>query len=239
MDTDLEKTLRDSLRNRSLGVTEDRLRRPTRRPARVSTPHAGSGRLWPALAGVAVIAVVVAVAVFVRSGGNAVFRQPAAGPQNSTSRLGQTEPAKSPVSMYVRNCTHGAKCAPGLAPPSTIHLTVHGKQFALLPGQSTTLELKLQHPIVISLSIDSPTGAAVQDIWLTVNSYPSGFGPVRPTGRAEILTHHAGLLSPGQAVTASWTPVALFGTTKLDLTLEFGIGDFGIGTALAHLNIKS
>jgi hypothetical protein len=79
--------------------------------------------------------------------------------------------------------------------------------------------------VTISITISSPTGATVKGVYLVVNSYPSGVGSGGPTGKVKILYHHAGQLATNHSITASWIPETLFGTNRLDLTLDYSVGD--------------
>lgn len=131
------------------------------------------------------------------------------------------------------------KCAPPAAPPTTIHLSLAGRTFALTPGQRHPVSVRAGRPLPITITISSPTGATVKDTYLVVNSYPSGFGFGKPTGKVKILDHHAGPLKPNRSINASWIPEILFGTNRLDLSLYYVVGDAGIGAAIARMTVTT
>jgi hypothetical protein len=124
-----------------------------------------------------------------------------------------------------RSCP--GKCPPPSAPSTTIHLSVASHSFLLRVGESHSVTLTLGESIPIVVSIASPTGATVSDVYLAVNSYPSGLNSGVPSGKLKILSSHVGTLNQGQPVATTWTPGPLFGTNSLDLTLAYTVGDSG------------
>jgi hypothetical protein len=131
------------------------------------------------------------------------------------------------------------KCPAPEPPPTTIHLSLAGQTFALTPGQSHPISIRLGRPVTISITISSPTGATVKGVYLVVNSYPSGVGSGGPTGKVKILYHHAGQLATNHSITASWIPETLFGTNRLDLTLDYSVGDTAIGSPIANMTLTT
>jgi hypothetical protein len=157
-----------------------------------------------------------------------------------TSASGDSTPpgsARTPPIPY--SCPSGAKCPPPPLPPTTVQLTlnrhryVHG--FGAPSGREPHLTVATGRPITITILIKAPDKVAVGGVWLTINGYPSGFGPSHPTGKFKLLTHQVGPLPAGQEITTSWTAATLFKTNALDLTIEFNLDDTRVGAPIAHL----
>jgi hypothetical protein len=129
-------------------------------------------------------------------------------------------------------------------PPTAVRVSVNGRQFvrgfdAPSSGREPRLHLAVGQSIALAVWIKAPVGVYVGDVWLTVNAYPSGFGYGRPTGKFRLLKHVSGRVSADQAITASWTATRLFDADALDLTIEFTLGDAGVGSPLAHVELTS
>jgi hypothetical protein len=124
-------------------------------------------------------------------------------------------------------------------PPTTVHLSLGGQTFLLAPGRSHPINIRSGRPLPITITISSPSGATVKDVYLTVNSYPSGIASGVPTGKVKILNHHAGRLEPNQSISATWIPQSLFGTNRLDLSLDYSVGEAGVGTIIANMTLTT
>jgi hypothetical protein len=192
---------------------------------RAAPPTRHSSRLTVAtVAAVAATVIVLAIIVSITAHHPPVRDHPALGGRSA--------------SVSARGCPQFEKCPPPQPPKNTIELTIGGRAYSLRDGAAVSITLHPGSAAHIAVAIASPTGAPVADVWLTVNSYPSGDDGGRPSGKARVLSHHSGPLAPGQKVTAIWSPVALFGTRRLDLTLYYSIGDAGVSTIIAKLSIR-
>lgn len=130
----------------------------------------------------------------------------------------------------------GKNCRPPATPRFVVHLSADGKPVPRPAGGSRRTPIKIGHPVNLSVSIDRASGVDVRDVYLVVNSYPSGMiDGAAPSGRVKVLAHHVRTLPPGELVEATWTATPLFGTDKLDVTVDFTIADAGIGWTAGEL----
>jgi hypothetical protein len=60
-----------------------------------------------------------------------------------------------------------------------------------------------------------------------------------PTGDIHILAHHTGALSQDETLTATWTPGKLFGSSHLNLNLDYSIATGDTGGTLANLTLTN
>lgn len=138
------------------------------------------------------------------------------------------------------SCPPGANCAPPILAAATgVHLSIGNHRYNLSPAQAASVPLRIGDPVTITIRIDRPVSLEVSNMFLSVNSYPSGSGPNGPTGKERTLIHHPGPIALGDSVATTWTPQILYGTDNLDLTVEYGIGKADIGYAVAHLRLHS
>jgi hypothetical protein len=138
-------------------------------------------------------------------------------------------------------CPAWAKCPPPLDSAAiTVHLTIAGHEYSLRgSGQAPTVTLNHGARTLIVVSIDRPAALPVSNLYLSVNSYPSGSGPPGPIGREHTIMHDTGSLQSGSFARAEWTPTALFGTSNLDLTLEYSEAVATVSYVIAHLHVSN
>jgi len=127
------------------------------------------------------------------------------------------------------------KCPAPVGPSFAVRVSVDGGQMPTRGARRT--QIKIGRPTHISVSIERASGADVRDVYLVVNSYPSGIDRGRPSGRVKILAHHVASLGPNDTVQAVWTPTPLFGTTNLDVGVDFAIGNEGVGWPAGTLQL--
>lgn len=139
-------------------------------------------------------------------------------------------------------CATGTPCGsrkcggPATEPRYTVRLALDGKPVPFAPSRRTPV--KIGRPVRIDVYIDPPTDVPVSDVYLAVNSYPSGNDRGTPVGRLKILTHHVAAVARGEPVTAEWTPRPLFDTKQLDVSADFTIGDTGIQRVVGRLQLE-
>lgn len=130
----------------------------------------------------------------------------------------------------------GKNCPPPQLPKFTVHLTIDGKP-APTPNGTRRIPINIGRLVRLAVWIDRAGAVDIQDVYLVVNSYPSGIDRATPSGRVKVLAHHSGSLSVGDSVQATWTPTPLFGTDKLDVTVDFTIAGSGVGWTAANLQL--
>jgi hypothetical protein len=188
----------------------------------------GPRRRLPMLATVIIVAIIAVLAAALAWSG----RGNDAGPAAATNSSGTHHPY---------SCPPGAKCPPPQPPPTTITLTIDGKPYKESPGTVATglrpLTISAGQRVVISLRMQSTPHLYLGDVWLTVNSYPSGVDGGHPSGKYVPLIHHAGALAPAQILSTSWTATSMFNTHALDLTITFTVGNSTVGSIIAQLKI--
>lgn len=167
-----------------------------------------------------------------------VFAASTACTSGGTHAVGPTDATHS------YSCARGERCAPPQPPATTIELGIDGHHYTGRPGQLLTgqqpVRVTTGHHVVVQVGIQAAANIRVSDVWLTVNSYPSGFdgSPDHPSGKYRVVLHHAGTLHGAQQLVGYWTAKRLFGTGALDLSAHFAVGDFGIGVVLGHLDVE-
>ena len=140
-------------------------------------------------------------------------------------------------------CPPGAKCPGPPAPPSTVALSINGQHYEGQPGQLLTyrrpLHVKAGRRLHFGVRIKAPAGVRVSDVWLLVNSYPSGFGADGPSGKYKLVLHHPGAVTATQRLVGSWRASSLFHTHELDLSINYTVGNGSVDWAIAHMTVTS
>jgi hypothetical protein len=145
-----------------------------------------------------------------------------------------------PSSSDSYSCPPGAKCPGPPLPSITVSLTIDGKTYSNSYGKVAStrrLAFAAGTRVPIALSLRTPSDNRISNVWLTINSYPSGVRYNHPTGKYRLLARHPGTLSPAQHLTATWTAARLFHTGRLDLTATFDIGNAGTSGVVANLQV--
>lgn len=138
------------------------------------------------------------------------------------------------TSTSAKSCGN-RKCPAPAGPSFTIRMAIDGKQVPLSFSRRTPI--KIGRPVRIDVYVDRPSGVDVKNVYLVVNSYPSGIDRGTPSGRVKILTHHVGSILQRQPVTARWTPEPLFGTRQLDVHVDFEMAGSGVGSTAGRLQL--
>jgi hypothetical protein len=82
--------------------------------------------------------------------------------------------------------------------------------------------------VKIGVQVHGPADVRVHDVYLFLGGARYGLGPgEQPSGHVHVLTHILGTLPPKQAITANWTAVRLFGSSRLTPAVQFEV-DFPI-----------
>jgi hypothetical protein len=137
------------------------------------------------------------------------------------------------------NTSASGRRGPAAVPAVTIHLDVGGQQFALPNGGSRNIDLRIGHPVPITVAFTIPAGDTVKDVYLVVSGPNDvGFG-AGPTGKVKILKHHDGPLAPGQSVSVTWSPTPVFDSNPVTLWVYYTFGGTGINDPIAQLHLSS
>jgi len=137
-------------------------------------------------------------------------------------------------------CTYATPCnarkcgGPATVPTFSVHMAVDGKR---VPLSSRRTPIKIGRTIRIDVYIGRPNGVDVKNVYLAVNSYPSGINRGVPSERIKILTHHVGSVLENQSVTADWTAGPLFGTRQLDVSVDFEMAGAGVGSTAGQMQL--
>jgi hypothetical protein len=187
-------------------------------------------RRLPTLATAIIVAIIAVVAATLAWSG----RGNVAGPAAATNSAG---------AHHAHSCPPDEKCPAPQPPPTTITLTIDGKRYRESPGTVVAglrpFTVRAGERVTIALRLQTTAHTQLGDVWLTVNSYPSGNNQGHPSGKYFPLIHHAGVLGRAQVLSTSWTGTALFNSRALDLTILFRVGNFTVGSIIAQFKITN
>jgi hypothetical protein len=110
-------------------------------------------------------------------------------------------------------------------PNFTITLSLNGQT---RPPSAHAITLAVGREVNFHVQIHGPADVRVHNVYLFLGGARYGLGPgEQPSGHVHILTHLLGALPPKQAITANWTAMRLFGSSRLTLAVQFDF-DFPI-----------
>jgi hypothetical protein len=128
--------------------------------------------------------------------------------------------------LTTRSPSHEAtKHSPFRGPNFTVTLSLNGQT---RPPSAHATTLAVGREVNFRVQIHGPADVRVHNVYLFLGGARYGLGPgEQPSGHAHILTHILGTLPPKQAITANWTAMRLFGSSRLTLAVQFDF-DFPI-----------